>query len=296
MPIPGEGTPYIVRAGWSDRAMGVAGIYTFQRTHIFGEPKQGQQLHLICRAGDLGDYLKRVDSEHFDKENGHNTLGDVFRSLFKSGGKAVEVHPDIDKLPIPGGYALRWNQSASDFEPAKFTLTINNDADSSVGLTPGEVFVDGVASMPADGASPLDRRGRVTIVLSDVASRYVAEGNDASRKVLEKAGLQDEGLHRHFAHAAVLGRQLQLVGGHVQVRSLHGVAAGQVCAEGPSGLEVGAARRVVEPEVAGGTGGQGGQDQQGGAAQLPHGPTSRSGSWARRRLRGPASRCSAPGP
>lgn len=115
MPIPGEGTPYIVRAGWDRTNVAIVGHYTFQRAHIFGHPKQGQQLHLICRAGDLIDILKRVDSEHYDEKNGHRTLGDVFRTLFKATGKEVVVHPDIEKLPIPGGYSLRWNQSAMDY-------------------------------------------------------------------------------------------------------------------------------------------------------------------------------------
>lgn len=115
MPIPGEGTPYIVRVGWSADKVAVTGHYTFQRTHIQGNPKQGQQLQLICRAGDFIEHLKRVDSEHFDENTGHKTLGDVFRSLFKATGKPVEVSPQIDKLPIPGGYSLRWNQSPIDF-------------------------------------------------------------------------------------------------------------------------------------------------------------------------------------
>lgn len=115
MPIPALDTPYVVYAGWSESGAAITGYYTFQRTHIFGEPRSGQQLHLICRAGDLIDKLKAVDSQHFDKENGHTTLGDVFNTLFKSTGKKVTVHPDIASLPIPGGYELRWNESAMDF-------------------------------------------------------------------------------------------------------------------------------------------------------------------------------------
>ncbi len=115
MPIPGVDTPYVVYAGWSETGMAITGYYTFQRTHIFGEPKRGQELHLICRAGDLIDKLKAVDSQHFDKENGHTTLGDIFNTLFKSTGKKVTVHPDIASRPIPGAYELRWNESAMDF-------------------------------------------------------------------------------------------------------------------------------------------------------------------------------------
>lgn len=58
---------------------------------------------------------KRVDSQHFGADNGHNTLGDVFQGLFRDSGKPVIVHPDIAKQALPGGYMLRWNQSAVDF-------------------------------------------------------------------------------------------------------------------------------------------------------------------------------------
>lgn len=87
----------------------------FQRVHIFGQPKQGQKLHLICRGADFIDTLKGVDSGHFDAKNGHKTLGDVFNSLFKGGNAQVRVHPDIAKRAIAGGYLLRWNQSKIDF-------------------------------------------------------------------------------------------------------------------------------------------------------------------------------------
>ncbi|KMO16519.1 phage late control D family protein [Methylobacterium platani] len=115
MEIPPQGTPYTVQAGWSAQGMALFGRYTFQRVHIFGEPKQGQQLHLICRAADFNDDLKKVDSQHFDKENGHSTLGDMFNSLFKSSGSRVLIHPDIASIPVPDGYALRWRETALDF-------------------------------------------------------------------------------------------------------------------------------------------------------------------------------------
>lgn len=115
MAVPAEGTPYTVRVGWSADDVAVTGYYTFQRVHLLGNPRSGQQMHLVCRAGDFIDVLKRVDSEHFDQTNGHKTLGDVFRSLFKATGKAVAVAPEIDSRPIAGGYMLRWNQSPIDF-------------------------------------------------------------------------------------------------------------------------------------------------------------------------------------
>ncbi|XYD09632.1 hypothetical protein R1A27_03450 [Methylobacterium sp. NMS12] len=115
MPLPNDGTPFRVRLGWSNTDVVLVGYYTFQRTHIFGSPKRGQQLHLICRSANLVEHFKAVDSQHFDKEGGHYTLGDVFQSIFRSTGQTVDVHPDIAKLEIPGGYLLRWNQSAIDF-------------------------------------------------------------------------------------------------------------------------------------------------------------------------------------
>lgn len=113
--VPGENAPFTVKVGWSPTNVVITGVYLFQRTHIFGAPKRGQQIHFICRAADLAEYLKRVDSQHFDGENGHKTLGDVFQSLFRGSGKQVMVHPDIAKQALPGGYMMRWNQSAIDF-------------------------------------------------------------------------------------------------------------------------------------------------------------------------------------
>jgi hypothetical protein len=68
------------------------------------------------------------------------------------------------------------DQSSTDFDPAKFTLTISNDGSGPVSLTPAEVFLDDNAAMPADGAITLDRRHDAKIILSDVAADYVAEG------------------------------------------------------------------------------------------------------------------------
>lgn len=114
-PAPALDTPFQVYAGWSADDTAITGYYTFQRLHLFGDPKAGQRMEYICRAGDFIEHLKRVDSEHFDEKTGHKTLGDVFQSLFKSTGKSIVVAPEIAKQAIPGGYSLRWNQSAIDF-------------------------------------------------------------------------------------------------------------------------------------------------------------------------------------
>lgn len=136
MAIPGQGTPYTVRIGWSRDSVAVTGQCTFQRVHIFGEPGQGQQLHLICRAADLADDLKKVDSQHFDQENGHKTLGDVFNSIFKSSGSSVLIHPDIARKPVPAGYMLRWRQSAIDFATG-----LADDAGALVKPMDGKILV-----------------------------------------------------------------------------------------------------------------------------------------------------------
>ena len=114
MPVPNDGAPFTVRLGWSQQSVVIVGVYTFQRTHLFGAPKRGRQIHFICRSANFIQYLKAVDSQHFGEDNGHKTLDDVFQSIFRSSGQGVKVHPEIGKLPIPGGYMLRWNQSAID--------------------------------------------------------------------------------------------------------------------------------------------------------------------------------------
>ena len=111
-PTPAVGTPFTVKLGWSPTDVAVTGYYTFQRIHLLGNPKQGQSMQWICRAGDFLDHLKKVDSQHFDEETGHKTLGDLFKGLFP--GQDVVVAPEIAGKSIPGGYFLQWNQSAID--------------------------------------------------------------------------------------------------------------------------------------------------------------------------------------
>lgn len=115
---PAENTPFDVRVGWrtgneTDKYL-IGGTYYFERLRLIGDPKTGEQMHLICRSGQTAD-LNNVNSRHFDKTNGHHTVGDLFRSVFAYTGRTVEVAPSIDNLPIPGGYALQWNQSDIHF-------------------------------------------------------------------------------------------------------------------------------------------------------------------------------------
>jgi len=113
--VPPRGTRYVVQAGWSAEGMAIGGVYTFQRLRILGDPETGQELQLVCRAGDFVDKLKAVDSEHFDAANGHKTYGDVFRTLAKRAGVPARVAQSLAGLPLPNGYDLRWQQSAIDY-------------------------------------------------------------------------------------------------------------------------------------------------------------------------------------
>ena len=101
-------------AGAAEAGDGAAGLQA-----RVGGPSVVQHFHTCADAHEVGRRAqleqKCVDSQHFDKENGHTTLGDVFQTLFKGSGKEVVVHPDIAGKEVSGGYMLRWNQSTIDF-------------------------------------------------------------------------------------------------------------------------------------------------------------------------------------
>lgn len=113
MPPPAKGTRYRVEAMWEKTGPSFVGIYEVQRVHFGGDPESGEEMEIVCRAGDFADKLKAVDSEHFDEENGHHTAGDIFRTVAGQAGLAAVVSPAIDNIPIP--YRLRWQQSRIDF-------------------------------------------------------------------------------------------------------------------------------------------------------------------------------------
>ena len=114
MTAPPENTPFTVSFGWSQSSATLAGIYYFQREHLSGHPKRGEQVEYICRSGLMAG-LDQAQSQHFNADNGNTTLGDVFRNLFAGAGMAVAVAPTIAGLPVPGGHLVQWNQSAIDF-------------------------------------------------------------------------------------------------------------------------------------------------------------------------------------
>ena len=122
---PPEGTKFNIRIGWSKTSAVDKGTFALQRIHLSGTPAQGERVAYICRAGIFDEGLNKVDSQHFGQDTGDTTLGDVFRKLFAGTGKSVEVAPEIDGKPIPGGYMLRQNQTAAD---AATDLAQNNRA------------------------------------------------------------------------------------------------------------------------------------------------------------------------
>lgn len=110
--LPPVDTLFKAHIGWEERGAILAGTYKFQRVQIAGNPEEGEEMQLVCRAADFNDALKRVDSEHFDEENGHKTYGDVLRTLAGRAGLSPAIDPAIAAIPLAGGYLLRWKQSA----------------------------------------------------------------------------------------------------------------------------------------------------------------------------------------
>lgn len=71
--------------------------------------------------------------------------------------------------------AANSDELQADFDPAKFILALNNDADSTIELLPLHVFVDGEPRMPEGDPLALERRKSVEIIFSDVAAEYVSD-------------------------------------------------------------------------------------------------------------------------
>ena len=73
--------------------------------------------------------------------------------------------------------AANSDELTAEFDPARFTFTLNNDSKGSIDLLPNHVFVDGEPGLAELGAQTLERRKTVEIVFSDVASSYVEKAN-----------------------------------------------------------------------------------------------------------------------
>ena len=74
--------------------------------------------------------------------------------------------------------AANSDELQAEFDPAKFIFTLNNDIDATAfSVEPLQVFVDGKPGMPGSEPLKLAYRDTAEIVLSDVASEYVAAAN-----------------------------------------------------------------------------------------------------------------------
>ena len=132
---PAENTPYTVSIGWSAATAALGGTYYLKRIHLLGVPKQGEQIHYICRPLEQSE-IHQVASQHFGPDNGNNTLGDVFTNLFTAAGIGVEVAASIASMPIPGGHVVQWQQSHIDF-----ATDLANNAGGGVKPMDGKVVV-----------------------------------------------------------------------------------------------------------------------------------------------------------
>ncbi len=72
---------------------------------------------------------------------------------------------------------LAANEFQTEFDPARFILTVNNDSPGSVTLAGNQVFIDGEPHLPEMEPLTLERRKSVQVVFSDVASEYVSAAN-----------------------------------------------------------------------------------------------------------------------
>ena len=107
--LPPKGTRYVVSVGWSSDAMAKTGIYTVQRCSIEGDPESGSILTVACRAADLADKAKGVDSGHWEE----TTLGVIFDDVAGKMGLTAVVDPDLRSIAIP--YRARLEEEAGAF-------------------------------------------------------------------------------------------------------------------------------------------------------------------------------------
>ncbi|WP_182085196.1 hypothetical protein [Aureimonas sp. ME7] len=112
---PPVGTVFQIHVGWDEQGAVMTGTYKFMQVLHSGSPQEGEETVLVCEAADFNDSLKRVDSEHFDEETGHKTYGDVIRTMAERVGLDASIDPEIAKIPLAGGYLLRWKQSSIGF-------------------------------------------------------------------------------------------------------------------------------------------------------------------------------------
>jgi phage protein D len=147
---PEPKTQFTVKLGWTrDQAL-MMGSFLYERTEYSGNPEQGQEMVLICRAAEMTDAWKRSDSENFDEETGHKTYGDIFRTFAERAGVGVSLDEKIAALPLAGGYMLRWKQSAIGF-----ISDIADDLGAVVKLQAGFLTVRPLHSMKSPSGDQL---------------------------------------------------------------------------------------------------------------------------------------------
>ncbi len=107
--LPPKGTRYEVSVGWAASAMAKAGVYTVQHSAFSGDPESGHEITVECRAADLLDKVKTVDSGHWDDK----TLGEIVDDVARTMGKTALINPELRSIKIP--YRARLDQEAGDF-------------------------------------------------------------------------------------------------------------------------------------------------------------------------------------
>ncbi|MEO0496273.1 MAG: hypothetical protein AAF141_02735 [Pseudomonadota bacterium] len=110
---PAKGTKYTIFAGYDLASMHLLGIYQSETYRRSGNPDEGHIAEITCRAADFLDKMKAVDTKHYDKDNGHGTVGQIFDSLSKEAGTQLSIAPSLRSIEMP--YRLRHHQSALDF-------------------------------------------------------------------------------------------------------------------------------------------------------------------------------------
>ncbi|HEX2020263.1 MAG TPA: hypothetical protein VGO17_15115 [Aurantimonas sp.] len=147
---PASGTEFRAKLGWTRNEALMLGSFRYERTQYAGDPERGQEMVLICRAADMTDGWKRVDSEHFDEETGHKTYGDVLTTLAERQGLPAAIDEEIARIPLAGGYLLRWKQSAIGM-----ASDIADDLGAIVKLQAGKLTVRRNGSFRSPSGAPL---------------------------------------------------------------------------------------------------------------------------------------------
>lgn len=110
-PLPRKGDLYKVALGWEDEGALLAGLYAVQGCSHSGMAGMGERLSIQLRAADFTDKLKGKARRAYEGP----TVGAVFEALAGEAGLGAAIDPELAAAPLPGGYRLRWDQSAIDF-------------------------------------------------------------------------------------------------------------------------------------------------------------------------------------